>query len=384
MGNPSAPGGISGAANAALGARPTADSDADGERHARAALGQLKISLTGEAHGAARRGGLFLMIGVVLLGLLIAHLGAAEIVSMLFAVGWTFAVVLVLHVAHQGCRSIALWLCVPRGYAVSHRDALFIRVSGEAVRFLTFTGPFLAEPAKAWLFKRRGLSMVDGFTATGTEYVAYTSVSAVMAIGAVAYLLRRADLGPDVAGLALLMPVVFVATGFAVCVALVRGRTPLGQAARWLMGETTRVHRRWHPKIESLCAFERRLGMTIRERPAALAGVLAIELCAQILLVWEAYWILRGLDVIPDWHVPLIIEGGAKATAAFFVIPGQVGAAEGMYAALFGALGLSVTAGVTMAFVRRLRTLVVAAAGLLALRVLLNRVPLDATSQSKE
>lgn len=313
---------------------------------------------------------MFLVIGVLLLGVLIVHLGIDEIVAMLVAIGWSFLAILLLHVAHQCCRAAALWLCVPEGHAVSYRDALFIRISGEAVRFLTFTGPFLAEPTKAWLFRKHGLSVVEGFAATGTEYMAYTSLSAVMAIGATSYLLYRADLGQDVTSLPLVMPALFVTAGIALFVGLVRGRAPIGRAARVLTAITSRTRLRWQPNVESLCAFERRLGLAVRERPVAVLGILAIQVCAQALLVVEAYWILRALDLVPAWHVPLIIEGGAKATAAFFIIPGQVGAAEAMYAALFGALGLALSAGFTMAFVRRLRTLVVAAAGLLALTFL--------------
>jgi hypothetical protein len=34
-----------------------------------------------------------------------------------------------------------------------YRDALAIRLSGEAIQSLTLTGPVLAEPTKAWLLE---------------------------------------------------------------------------------------------------------------------------------------------------------------------------------------------------------------------------------------
>src|SRR5690606_23028523 len=80
------------------------------------------------------------------------------------------------------------------GRTLPFREALWIRLSGEAVQFLTFTGPFLAEPAKALLLKGRGLSAVEGFAATITEYLAYTITSAVLAAGALSYLLVYGDL----------------------------------------------------------------------------------------------------------------------------------------------------------------------------------------------
>ena len=55
-------------------------------------------------------------------------------------------------------------------------DALAIRLSGEAIQSLTFTGPVLAEPTKAWLLEGRGLTLREGFAATITEYLIYTFV----------------------------------------------------------------------------------------------------------------------------------------------------------------------------------------------------------------
>jgi hypothetical protein len=57
-----------------------------------------------------------------------------------------------------------------------------------------------------------------------------------------------------------------------------------------------------------------------------------------------------------------VIEGAVKYIGlAFAFVPGQLGAAEGVYAFLTGVLGLSTTAGLTLALVRRLRSVVVAA-----------------------
>ena len=63
---------------------------------------------------------------------------------------------------------------------------------------LTFTGPFLAEPAKGWLLKRRGLATADAFAAVATEYLVYTVVSSSLAIIAVSLLLANGLLPPPV------------------------------------------------------------------------------------------------------------------------------------------------------------------------------------------
>ena len=78
-----------------------------------------------------------------------------------------------------------------------------------------------------------------------------------------------------------------------------------------------------------------------------------------------------GLDV--PAHYPFVIEGSIKfVSVAFFFVPAQVGVSEGTYAILFGTLGLAAAGGggVSLAFIRRLRTLAVAAVGLVALALL--------------
>ena len=66
-----------------------------------------------------------------------------------------------------------------------------------------------------------------------------------------------------------------------------------------------------------------------------------------------------------------MIEGGLKfVSVAFFFIPSQVGVSEGTYAILFDTLGLAATAGVSLAFIRRLRTLVAAGIGLVSMALL--------------
>jgi uncharacterized membrane protein YbhN (UPF0104 family) len=60
-----------------------------------------------------------------------------------------------------------------------------------------------------------------------------------------------------------------------------------------------------------------------------------------------------------------LIEGATKFIGvAFFFIPGQVGAAEGVYALVFKAIGLSASAGFALALARRLRNLLFAGIGL--------------------
>jgi hypothetical protein len=102
-----------------------------------------------------------------------------------------------------------------------------------------------------------------------------------------------------------------------------------------------------------------------------VAAIVLVEAGAQAALVLEVNWILRGLELATPAIYPLVIESATKfITMVFFFVPLQVGAAEGSYAVIFGALGLPAAAGFTLAFFRRLRSLLIASAGLAALNAL--------------
>lgn len=103
-----------------------------------------------------------LTLGVGLLALLLSRLGPSEILDALGRIGWYFVPVFLLYAAHHATRAFALRLCVLRPGLLRYADALAIRLSGEAIQSLTFTGPVLAQPTKAWLLEGHGLTLKEG------------------------------------------------------------------------------------------------------------------------------------------------------------------------------------------------------------------------------
>src|ERR671925_2180286 len=126
--------------------------------------------------------------GGALLVLLLWRLGPSEILDALGQVGWYFVPVLLLGGAHHAMRALALRTCVLRSGMLRYGDALAIRLSGEAVQSLTFTGPVLSQPTKAWLLEAHGLSLKEGFAAAITEYLICSFVTAAMSIAGLLYL----------------------------------------------------------------------------------------------------------------------------------------------------------------------------------------------------
>ena len=317
-----------------------------------------------------------LAIGAVLLVILIWRLGPVEILAALNQIGWYSAVILVLYAAHHATRALALRTCVLPPTKLGFLEALAIRLSGEVVQVLTVTGPLLAEPTRAWLLQRRGLTLTEGFAATISEYLVSLFVNAAMAIAALAYLVGYIQPPAGVSGIA--VAIICASSAFLIVSATaIRRRFYLIGAIIAGLAQIGVLRGRWRPDMRSINRMEDGLLALFHDRPKRLLATLAIEATAQAILVLELLVFFRALDLAVPLSHALMVEGSIKVIGLVFLfIPLQVGVAEGAYAVIFDALGLPPAAGFTLAFARRVRTLAVASIGLPALaRLMRDRQP---------
>ena len=300
-----------------------------------------------------------LAAGVGVLIALVRQVGAETIADLLRRVGPAFAMVSLVYLVHVAVRAGALWRCVA---SLSYAEVLRVRLSGEAIEILTFTGPFLAEPAKGWLLTRRGLSGADAFGGVAIEYMLYTLTSAWMATIALWLLLAHAALPPPLRApaIGILAGAIAISAGFAI--AAVTGVGLIVPALR-AVGAAAAAAR--------IDPIERILVAFMHRQPRRLAEVLALEAVGQSLLVLEIFIVIRVLGFAFSPLQAFTVEGAAKfISIAFFFVPGQIGASEGVYTLLFASLGLPGAAGLTMMLCRRLRALIVAAVALVLASVL--------------
>ncbi|HEX5475487.1 MAG TPA: lysylphosphatidylglycerol synthase domain-containing protein [Vicinamibacterales bacterium] len=306
-----------------------------------------------------------LIVGAAVLVILIVHIGPAVIVGLLRQVGWSLVVVSGVYAVHLAVRAVGIWRSLPDA-TLGLVDVLRIRFAAESVEMLTFTGPFLAEPAKGWLLARRGVKTADAYGAIAIEYLLYTAMSAWIAASALSLLIGRRALPvavrvPVLGVIALLV----LFTGAFVYAAVTETGliVPALRAAGALIGR-----KRALAAARQVEPVERVLVHFMHARPRRLLEVLGLEFCSHALLVLEIGILFRAIGVRSLPLDPWIIEGGVKFTSvAFFFIPGQVGASESVYALVTAALGLPAAVGLTLALVRRLRALIVAGFGLLVL-----------------
>jgi hypothetical protein len=322
-----------------------------------------------------------LIAGIVVLGLLLWRLGPAEILRTFAQLGWHSLPILVCYIAYQSMRALALRLSILRWRQVSFGDAFRIRLSGDAMQALTFTGPFLGEPTKAWLLKGRGLTLSEGFAATLAEYLVNLLLSSAMSIAALLYLLSVTALPASAAGAA--KGLVYVSAAFLITALVAIGlRFYLIGTVLERLGRIGVLRGRLKPDVPAINRMEDLLLGVLRDRPARAAAIILVELAGQAALVAEIAWVLYALDLAVPALYPLVIEAAAKfVTVAFFFVPLQVGASEGTFAVIFGALGLPAAAGFSLAFFRRLRSLVIASAGLAAMNALTRRAAAPGTDR---
>lgn len=306
---------------------------------------------------------IFLALGAALLTYLLVRLGLREVFSQMVELRWTLVPILVLYAGHQAARAWAFTCCLPEGHRLTVPSALAIRLSGEAVQFLTFTGPVLAEPAKAVMLRRHGLSAPEALATTLAEYLASSLAAAVMAVVGLGYVLWWVEPRGSLRAAALVIfwaMLAFVLL-FGIGVGL---RLPLiGSAARRLA--RLPFCQRLQPRLEGLRKMEDVLIGTLGDNLGRLAKILGLETLGQLCLGVELWTLLQALGHGPGLPFAMLVEGSTKfITAGYFFVPGQVGVAEGSYAVVFTAFGLTAQAGVAVSLVRRLRSMATAAIGL--------------------
>jgi uncharacterized membrane protein YbhN (UPF0104 family) len=296
---------------------------------------------------------------------LLFRLGVAEITSLLLRTGWSFSLVVAIYTAYELIRAAAYGKCVPAQESPSYWEMVRIRFSGDAIQFLTSTGPFLAEPAKVWLLGRLGLDTKHAVAATVLEYLIYTFTSAVFAVAGLAYLLTHFELAGPARSAAWLIVCLITIFLLAAAYAIIFRIYLIGAILKAAGGLPLIGKKLRYPESD-VRATEDLLFAILRDNPSRFFLIWALESVAQALLVLELFVLLRAVGLLRNAIHPFLIEGATKFIGlAFFFIPGQVGAAEGVYALIFNALGLPAFAGFSLAVARRLRSLLAAAVGLI-------------------
>lgn len=298
------------------------------------------------------------LAGLALLVLLFWRLGPGRIWALFQSIGPNLLLVVVIYGCHEATRVMALSRCLVPGERVSFVRLFRIRLVGEAVRTLTQTGPFMSEPARAWMLARQGLGGPRAYGAAISEIVANTFTSSLVTLGVVIFALGT-DLAPQVVALCLTLAVVSLVHLTLVVIALMRRAYVISAILR-VVRALPLIGRRVRADSTRVRETEDAILTVLRDRPDRSMQVLLLELVAQAILVFELYWTLRSMGSEISLGSALLVEALTKIVNGVHLL----GATEGSFALIFEWLGMTAAAGFTLSLVKRVRSLALAALGL--------------------
>jgi hypothetical protein len=274
-------------------------------------------------------------------------------------------VLIVLSGARHIFRALGWSYCVQtNGRRPVLLDLLGPRLIGEALNDLTPAGPLFGEPAKVVAVSRL-IPVQAGASSVVIENLIY-------ALSAVLFMLSGLALG--LVALAALRGLWWIGGGLVVgsfaCIALVcwtvnRRVLLLGR----MLDSLKRSGLHWaflERHEQSVRDVEHSIYEFFLKSRRTFLAVLAIEIAANFTGVGEAYLILKVTAAHTSLFAAYLVESASRAVQlAFAFVPLGLGVQEGAAAATLQAIGHAASEGVSLAVIRRIRTLFWAAAGLL-------------------
>ena len=307
------------------------------------------------------------LAGVALFIYLVKQTGLSTLADYLRMMGWGFVLIIVLS-AVRNCARAGSWY-----YAIEpvQRDVTFWRLmnvmlAGEAVKYLTATGPLLAEPAKAAMVRRQ-VPLLQGFSSVLVENLIYYLTVFIFMFAALPALAWLAEVPGNVK---LAGYVLVGAIALAVLAAWLAIRWRWFVLARGL-DQLARLTKR-SSRIDSIAAqvrvVEENLYSFYERRRGAFYLIFSLNMSAHLINVVEVVIILALMDLPPKFLNGFVIEAVTKViNLVFFFVPTRAGVYESGNALLLSALGMSAAAGVALAIIRKLRAFVWIAYGLVVI-----------------
>jgi len=308
------------------------------------------------------------LLGLGLLIYVINRVGVQPLFDALLRIGFGFFVVLGLSGLRHVLRTISMRAAVPPEHRrISFRHAFAARLGGEAISFLTFTGPLLGEATKVALLRKR-VPLTYGVPALVVDNLIYNlSVVFFVLSGAVVMLLRYPL--PPGAYLVLMVIAAVAASGILVAAIAAKRRVML---LTWIIDHIGEL--RLSPKVilkkrHHIFHLESKVYDFYKHHPGAFFLMIACNLLAHVASVLEVFLTLRMLGFQPQVAQAYIIESLTKViNFVFAFVPGTIGVYEGgTEVILQKGLGFTPAAGLALALVRKAAIVVWTSIGLLVL-----------------
>jgi hypothetical protein len=308
---------------------------------------------------------LFTLGGAALFAWVVRRTGVTTILDGIQRVGWGLAIVLAFGGLRLAIRAACWRLCLAPGSTLTFGQAFSAFLAGDTIGTITPFGILASEPTKVFL-ARHHLAPRDAVTSLAAENIIYAaSVLAMVAVGLVVVLFTvpldvrwRLWLIAALAGL--------VIAG-AASARLLRGTWDPSRGARPAWRERVAAAR------QAVVGFS-------ATHPGRLWRVFGLDLGFHMIAVLEAFMTLRwllgdtpSLGVGEPGRSPTLAQAIAfealnrVVIVAFKFVPFRIGVDEALTGAVAPILSVNPAAGVTLAVVRKVRSLFWAGVGLIVI-----------------
>jgi hypothetical protein len=262
-------------------------------------------------------------IGMALLAWTVWSIGPTGIASQFHAVRAALPIVLFLAGLRFLCQTVGWRLAMPGEERPGWLESFTAVIAGEAAGYFGW-GSVSREPLKASLVSHR-LPTEAGLAAALAERLAYTSAATVLATVA--------------------LGVIAAAHGWIIVFGIGLGLAVLSGAV-----VAPRLIKRFQARLH---------------RPRVLTGLAAVASAQELINIVEAWLVLAMLGATPGLLSVVLFEGTSRLfNAAGQLVPGKLGVSEATSATIAGALQIGSAQGLSLALVRRARSLAWSAVGM--------------------
>jgi uncharacterized protein (TIRG00374 family) len=307
-------------------------------------------------------------LGVASLGYFLYRFGAANTWHDLKKIGWRLSVLVALEALVHLISARAWWYMFPS----TTRQGRFCRIwmvqlAGNAINDTSPGAPLAGEPIKAILLNEQFDLPVTTATLLSAKLAQALAraLFIVLGVAAVSRSLRFEGRPAVILGAGFVLTTSGIATFM---VLQIRG---LSASVRRILHRLRLPQGRVERFSRALERVDEYLYELYRGRPQDFVASVALVLAGLFIGVVEVWLMLGWLGLSRDWLSSLAIESFTVLVSfAFFVIPASLGAQEGGKLLIFAALGLPLSAGLSLGVAFRLNSLVSLGVGFTALMLL--------------
>jgi uncharacterized protein (TIRG00374 family) len=311
---------------------------------------------------------LFLILGLLCLGLLIYRTGPAVLFDNLRHSGWGVALVIAVELVVDALNTRGWQHTLPTSArSVPFFSLYCIRQAGVSVNAVTPTAMLGGEVVKAMLL-RRYVPLSDGLVSVISAKLSLALGQACFAFVGLAAFFHQLVLSPTLK-VALVGVLFFIVAACAVFLRLQRRGM---FAAFFRLLDFLGVSHTALTKIrDGASTIDSKLVFFHATQSRDFAWSIGFHFLAQVLGALQIYVLLQWLGVSAPFSICLAIEAFTLLIeGALFFVPGKVGVQEGGKVLIFTALGFTAATGLTVGVAMRLNYLAITVLGLLMLAVL--------------